>query len=77
MKNKARKLIDGQLVDELDEEFSMTISSKCPDKWLFVDLETLNVWHKREDTNGGARPFWRSATKKELKALRLVFYKRA
>lgn len=31
--------------DDADESVKMTIDSKCPDKWLFVDLETGDVWH--------------------------------
>jgi hypothetical protein len=50
----------------------MTISSKCPAKWLFVDLETGDVWHYREDHNKGERSFWREATPKEIKEMRLL-----
>lgn len=31
--------------DNADESVKMTIDSKCPDKWLFVDLETGDIWH--------------------------------
>jgi hypothetical protein len=47
----------------------MTISSKCPDKWLFVDLETTNIWHVREDAQCKKYPFWRVATRTEIQEL--------
>mgnify|MGYP000340672145 FL=1 len=31
--------------ENADESVKMTIDSKCPDKWLFVDLETGDIWH--------------------------------
>jgi hypothetical protein len=32
---------------ESPQEVSMTISSKCPRKWAFVDMETGDIWmHK-------------------------------
>lgn len=68
---KKRLLITGKLVKEMDKEFSMTISSKCPDKWLFVDLEHFNVWHKKESAKSQKNvcPFWRFATKEEILGL--------
>lgn len=30
--------------EDADESVKMTIDSKCPDKWLFVDLETGEIW---------------------------------
>jgi len=71
---KDRKLQSGRIVSELNKEISMTISSKCPDKWLFVDTETGDVWHIREDeyVQEGIYHFWRSATSKELKELKAL-----
>lgn len=67
---KLRTLKSGRKVKSRDKEFDMTISSKCPDKWLFVDLETGNVWHRRNDAkNPQDANFWRGATKVELKDL--------
>lgn len=37
---KTRKLIDGQEVEELDQAVDLTIHTKCPEKWLLIDLET-------------------------------------
>ena len=37
---KARKLIDGSIVEELKEPVSLVIETKCPSKWKIVDMET-------------------------------------
>jgi hypothetical protein len=37
---KTRKLQDGTEVVELDEAKILTVKTKCPEKWLLVDLET-------------------------------------
>ena len=50
----------------------MTISSKCPDKWLFIDMETGDVWHIREEefNQKDNYHFWRRVSKKEIKDLK-------
>lgn len=35
-----RKLQDGREVAELSESKVLTVKTKCPEKWLLVDLET-------------------------------------
>ena len=35
-----RKLQDGSEVKELAEPKVLTVKTKCPEKWLLVDLET-------------------------------------
>ena len=69
---KDRKLQSGRVVAQYDKEISMTISSQCPDKWLFVDMETGDVWHRKEDEfkQIPSIPFWRGASKKEMKELK-------
>ena len=37
---KTRKLQDGTEVLELAEAKVLTIKTKCPEKWLLIDLET-------------------------------------
>jgi hypothetical protein len=69
-----RKLVSGRTVDELPYPTNLTISTKCPSKWLFVDLENGNVWHVNEkvlptDMN---YPRWRAPTKAEWKGLKAV-----
>jgi hypothetical protein len=41
-----RRLIDGFVVKEEKLPVKLDIVSKCPLKWLFVDLETGDVWRK-------------------------------
>jgi len=35
-----RKLINGKTAEEFDEAVDLTIHTKCPEKWLLIDLET-------------------------------------
>ena len=35
-----RKLLDGTEVPELEDPKTLTIKTKCPEKWLLIDLET-------------------------------------
>ena len=35
-----RKLLDGSEVEEFDQAVDLTIHTKCPYKWLLIDLET-------------------------------------
>ena len=71
-KTKDRQLQAGRIVPQLNQEIKMTISSMCPDKWLFVDLEKGDVWHIREGefNQKKAASFWRSANRKELRELK-------
>lgn len=61
---KKRKLQSGREVEEVEIERNMPIASKCPAKWLFVDLEDGNVWHHDEFRK------WRGATRQEVKEMR-------
>lgn len=40
----SRKLIDGSEVQELESPQVLTISTKCPEKWLLVDRETGEIY---------------------------------
>lgn len=42
--NGQRKLLDGSMQREYLQPVSMTITSHCPGKWAFVDMETGDVW---------------------------------
>jgi hypothetical protein len=46
-----RQLKNGQKVAEAPKSVPMTIDSKCPRKWLFVDMETGDVWMHRSRLN--------------------------
>lgn len=35
-----RKLQDGREVTELESAKTLTVKTKCPEKWLLIDLET-------------------------------------
>ena len=35
-----RKLLDGKEVAELTEAKVLTVKTKCPEKWMLIDLET-------------------------------------
>lgn len=37
---RTRKLLDGSVVTELDQPKTLEVHTKCPEKWLLIDLET-------------------------------------
>lgn len=37
---KHRNLLDGSKVEELDIPVTITVYTKCPKKWMLVDMET-------------------------------------
>lgn len=39
-----RKLVDGSEAVELDEAITLTVRTKCPEKWMLVDKETGEVY---------------------------------
>lgn len=39
-----RKLLDGTEVQELDEPKTLTVFTKCPEKYMLVDMETGQVY---------------------------------
>lgn len=41
---RSRNLLDGTSADEYEKCTRVTISSKCPGKWKFCDMETGQVW---------------------------------
>lgn len=55
-----RKLKDGRSVPELEEPKTLTVYTRCPEKWKLIDLETgeeyvgypsdgKNSWRKLND----------------------------
>ena len=40
----SRTLIDGSVVPELSEPQTLTITTKCTEKWLLVDRETGEIY---------------------------------
>lgn len=39
MPKKTRTLLTGQMVPELDKPVNIILTTKCPAKWVMVDLE--------------------------------------
>lgn len=39
----ARKTVAGRLLQEL-EPVTISLNTKVPDKWVFVDTETSDIW---------------------------------
>ena len=37
---KTRKLQNGRYVNELDEPMTLTVYTKCPEKYMLTDMET-------------------------------------
>lgn len=50
-----RKLCSGRMVPELPATVDLALTTRCPAKWLSVDLETGDVW-------AGTQSGWRRAT---------------
>lgn len=46
-----RKLLNGDQVEELDNAVTITVYTKCPEKWMLVDMET------GEHYQGTSKPF--------------------
>lgn len=61
--DKQRKLIDGTSVKELAEAKTLTVKTKCPEKWKLIDLETGEqyIGHATEGKNS-----WRRLERKLL-----------
>lgn len=54
---KYRTLKNGQRVSNAPESVKMTIDSKCPKKWAFVDMETGDIWvHRSRLPRSNKRP---------------------
>lgn len=53
---KRRNLKNGQRVSEAPASVKMTIDSKCPKKWAFVDMETGDIWVHRSRLNQRTLP---------------------
>ena len=69
---KYRKLkYNGQRVAEASSSVKMTIDSKCPKKWAFIDMETGDIWvHKsRSKKNNKSNCDFFSADADAIRAL--------
>ncbi|QHE89229.1 hypothetical protein [Hydrogenophaga sp. BPS33] len=57
---RGRTLLDGTLVPKLGELVQLNLETRCPQKWLAIDLETCEIW---QPTSKG----WRHATQANKK----------
>ena len=48
-----RKLLDGRQVVELEEPMSLSVITKCPEKWILQDVETGQIFQGSLDTEVG------------------------
>lgn len=39
-----RKLLGGTEVPELEESVTLSIKTKCPQKWMLIDMETGEIY---------------------------------
>ncbi len=46
-----RILLDGSMAEEVNEAVDLTIHTKCPSKWLLIDLETGQEYIGSEKPN--------------------------
>ena len=51
MGESLRKLFDGTEAEEFDQAIDLTIHTKCPSKWLLIDLETGQQYVGSEKPN--------------------------
>ena len=49
--SNTRKLLNGNVVEEFDTAIDLTIHTKCPEKWLLIDLETGQEYMGSEKPN--------------------------
>lgn len=51
--NKTRTLLDGNEVPELEKPVNMQVYTKCPEKWMLVDLQTGERYIGHTDPSAG------------------------
>ncbi len=66
---RERKLLDGSTVPELSSEVAVSVHTKCPQKWLAVDMETGGIWVRSPDE-------WRAAGANEMALLKQLAAKK-
>ena len=70
-----RVLVAGRTVPEVDEPVPLVLSTRCPQKWVAVDLETADIWIPNEHKDFRWHHI-NSEALKPLKAAILVAQKR-
>jgi hypothetical protein len=51
---QTRKLIDGREVLELDKAVTLEIYTKCPEKYMLIDMQTGEKYIGHTDPNAGS-----------------------
>ena len=51
--SKTRKLLDGSEVKEFEQALTLEVRTKCPEKWMLIDLETGQRFVGHEDPQAG------------------------
>lgn len=60
-----RKLKSGGVIAESSQPVELLLNTRCPGKWLSVDLETGDIWH-------GSLAGWKRASLKMIEELRAL-----
>lgn len=50
---KTRTLLDGRDVEELEKPVTLEVKTKCPKKWMLVDLQTGERYIGHTDPEAG------------------------
>ena len=51
---KTRKLVNGEVVQELEKSIKLIIKTKCPTKWIIEDMETGQRYRANGKTEIGS-----------------------
>lgn len=46
-----RKLLDGRTVQHFEEKHTLTVYTKCPQKWKLIDMETGEEYEGHHPSN--------------------------
>ena len=69
-KSPPRRTISGRILKRYDKDWTITLHTRVPDKWILVDLEFLDFWVS-EISNFK----FRRANEVEMKELRMLVEK--
>lgn len=64
--------MDGSKVKHLDKKVKLTIDTKCPQKWAFVDMETGEIWVHKTRFFQKKNALWVDFYRADEKALLMV-----
>lgn len=58
-----RTMLLGDKKPDVEQSIQLTIDTKCPGKWAFVDMETGDIWVKNPAKESR---YWKHASEKDL-----------